>query len=148
MRFNSAFAIFRCIYASLSSERVRFALERRETNSLALDAESMPDGMIKPAPPSALSILWCVWYSNKFHRTKASPRLPILVKLTASIVKTRLFRPIAWNSRTAERTMSALGYNKLLKFRTQEAYLVGNFSAAYIPALIRSIFQVFRLCRS
>lgn len=36
----------------------RFTLEREGANLFALDAESMPDSMIKPtSPPSALSIL-------------------------------------------------------------------------------------------
>lgn len=49
-----------------------------------------------------------------------------------SIVKTRLFRTIARNCREGELCRRALGYNKLLKFRTQEAYLVGDFSAAIV----------------
>jgi len=119
MRFNSASAIFRDICTR--TRAIRSGTYKNEFARV----------MMKFGPPPALSILWREWHSNKFYRTKASPRLLILVKLSASIVKTRLFRLIAWNSRTAGRTVSALGYNKLLKFRTQGTYFIGNFFAAY-----------------
>jgi len=35
-------------------ERMRFVLECTETNSFALNAESMPDSMMKFGPPPAL----------------------------------------------------------------------------------------------
>lgn len=82
---------------------------------------------------------------TSFHRAKASPRLPILVKLrlARSIVKTRLFRSIARNCRAVPRTATMSrrsDCNKLLKFRTREPHLVGDFSTATVqpPPAARS----------
>lgn len=93
----------------------------------------------------ALPILWRVWHSNKFYRTKASPGLPILVKLGTEYRKNAIISshclkfPCRARRRRGEggggenyMSAGAFGYNKLLKFRTQEAYLVGDFSAAII----------------
>lgn len=88
---------------------------------------------------------------TSFHRAKASPRLPILVKLrlARSIVKTRLFRSIARNCRAVPRTgtMSRRSdCNKLLKFRTRQPHLVGDFSTATVqppPAARSAIYPKY-----
>lgn len=52
MRFNSALVIFRAAFMhDIYCERARDSLWNVEKLASALDTESMPDSMIKPAPP-------------------------------------------------------------------------------------------------